>query len=241
MQPGQMAYDRAITVFSPDGRLFQVEYARVAVTRGNTTVGLKFKNGVVLMADKKIASRLVEANSVEKIFQIDEHIGAATSGLVADARVLVDFARLVSQINKVTYNEPISLDLLVKRICDYKQNYTQYGGVRPFGTALLVGGVDPTGVHLYETDPSGALSCYKAGSIGAGRTSVMELLEERFRDNMTMDEVVLLGLEGLRRATEGDLDAKAIETGIASVDKKFHRLEEEQIQGFIDRLPPPAS
>src|SRR3989441_1319919 len=144
MQPGQMAYDRAITVFSPDGRLFQVEYARVAVTRGNTTVGLKFKNGIVLMADKKIGSRLVETSSIEKIFQIDEHVGAATSGLVADARVLVDYARLVAQINKVTYSEKIGVDLLVKRICDYKQNYTQYGGVRPFGTArLLAGGGGP--------------------------------------------------------------------------------------------------
>src|SRR5437667_397340 len=107
MQPGQMAYDRAITVFSPDGRLFQVEYARVAVTRGNTTVGLKFKDGIVLMADKKIGSRLVETSSIEKIFQIDEHVGAATSGLVADARVLVDYARLVAQINKVTYSEKL--------------------------------------------------------------------------------------------------------------------------------------
>src|SRR5438093_10964 len=152
MQPGQMAYDRAITVFSPDGRLFQVEYARVAVTRGNTTVGLKFKNGIVLMADKKIGSRLVETSSIEKIFQIDEHVGAATSGLVADARVLVDYARLVAQINKVTYSEKIGVDLLVKRICDYKQNYTQYGGVRPFGTALLVAGVDDLGTHLFESD-----------------------------------------------------------------------------------------
>src|SRR5713226_5883522 len=169
MQPGQMAYDRAITVFSPDGRLFQVEYARVAVTRGNTTVGLKFKNGIVLMADKKIGSRLVETSSIEKIFQIDDHVGAATSGLVADARVLVDYARLVAQINKVTYSEKIGVDLLVKRICDYKQNYTQYGGVRPFGTALLVAGVDDLGTHLFETDPSGALVSYKAGSNGPGR------------------------------------------------------------------------
>src|SRR6266704_2541715 len=172
MQPGQMAYDRAITVFSPDGRLFQVEYARVAVTRGNTTVGLKFKNGIVLMADKKIGSRLVETSSIEKIFQIDEHVGAATSGLVADARVLVDYARLVAQINKVTYSERIGVDLLVKRICDYKQNYTQYGGVRPFGTALLVAGVDDLGTHLFETDPSGALVSYKAGRIGQGRREV---------------------------------------------------------------------
>src|SRR5207302_1708123 len=150
MQPGQMAYDRAITVFSPDGRLFQVEYARVAVTRGNTTVGLKFKDGIVLMADKKIGSRLVETSSIEKIFQIDEHVGAATSGLVADAPVLVDYARPVAQINKVTYSEKTGVDLLVQRICDYKQNYTQYGRVRPFGTAPLVPGVADPGTHPSE-------------------------------------------------------------------------------------------
>src|SRR5207245_10422405 len=103
MQPGQMAYDRAITVFSPDGRLFQVEYARVAVTRGNTTVGLKFKDGIVLMADKKIGSRLVETSSIEKIFQIDEHVGAATYGLVADARVLVDYDWLIYHIKQSMY------------------------------------------------------------------------------------------------------------------------------------------
>src|SRR2546422_11391243 len=116
MQPGQMAYDRAITVFSPDGRLFQVEYARVAVTRGHTTVGLKFKDGIVLMADKKIGSRLVETSSIEKIFQIDEHGGAATSGLVADARGLGDYARLVAQINQGTESEKIGGGLPAKRI-----------------------------------------------------------------------------------------------------------------------------
>jgi len=237
MQPGQMAYDRAITVFSPDGRLFQVEYARVAVTRGNTTAGLKFKNGIVLMADKKIGSRLVETSSIEKIFQIDEHVGCATSGLVADARVLVDYARLAAQINKVTYAERMGIDLLVKRICDFKQNYTQYGGVRPFGTALLVGGVDDAGVHLFETDPSGALVSYKAGSIGAGRNTVMELFEERYQDGMPQDDAVLLGLEALQKASEEKLDAKAIEVGIVVEGQKFRRLPEDEVVTYVRRLP----
>lgn len=236
MQPGQMAYDRAITVFSPDGRLFQVEYARVAVTRGNTTVGLKFKNGIALMADKKIGSKLVETSSIEKIFQIDEHIGCATSGLVADARVLVDYARLVAQINKVTYNEKISVDLLVKRICDYKQNYTQYGGVRPFGTALLVAGTDDLGNHLFETDPSGALVSYKAGSIGAGRNTVMEFFEERYREGLEREEAILLGLEGLQKASEEKLDAKAIEIGVVVQGEKFRRLTEDEIQSYLRRV-----
>ena len=237
MQPGQMAYDRAITVFSPDGRLFQVEYARVAVTRGNTTAGLKFKNGIVLMADKKIGSRLVETSSIEKIFQIDEHIGCATSGLVADARVLVDYARLVAQINKVTYAERMGVDLLVKRICDFKQNYTQYGGVRPFGTALLVGGVDDGGIHLYETDPSGALVSYKAGSIGAGRNTVMELFEERYQDGMAQDDALLLGLEALQKSSEDKLDAKAIEVGLVVEGQKFRRLAEDEVLTYMRRLP----
>src|SRR5437588_13127909 len=121
------------------------------------------------MADKKIGSRLVETSSIEKIFQIDEHVGAATSGLVADARVLVDYARLVAQINKVTYSERIGVDLLVKRICDYKQNYTQYGGVRPFGTALLVAGVGGPGTQPLATGPSRARAAYKAGRLAASR------------------------------------------------------------------------
>ena len=237
MQPGQMAYDRAITVFSPDGRLFQVEYARVAVTRGTTTAGLKFKDGIVLMADKKIASKLMEASSVEKIFQIDEHVGCATSGLVADARVLVDYARIVSQINKVTYDEKISIDLLVKKICDYKQNYTQYGGVRPFGTALLVAGVDSQGNHLFETDPSGALVSYKAGSIGSGRNTVMELFEERFEVDMPMETAILLGLEGLSKSTEDKLDEEAVEIGIVRKGEKFKRFTKEEVASYLEKVP----
>src|SRR5258706_14206293 len=99
MQAGQMAYDRAITVFSPDGRLFQVEYAREAVKRGTTTIGLKFKDGVLLIIDKRVSSRLIEPFSIEKIFVVDHHVGCATSGLVADPRVLVERAPLGAQIN----------------------------------------------------------------------------------------------------------------------------------------------
>ena len=237
MQPGQMAYDRAITVFSPDGRLFQVEYARVAVTRGTTTAGLKFKDGIVLMADKKIASKLMEPSSVEKIFQIDEHVGCATSGLVADARALVDFARIVAQINKVTYDERISVDLLVKKICDYKQNYTQYGGVRPFGTALLVAGVDTQGNHLFETDPSGALVSYKAGSIGSGRNTVMELFEEKFEEDMSMEAAIILGLEGLSKSTEDKLNEQAVEIGIVTKGKKFKRLTDDEVGAYLEKIP----
>lgn len=236
MQPGQMAYDRAITVFSPDGRLFQVEYAREAVKRGTTTVGLKFKDGVALIVDKRIASRLIISKSIEKIFQIDEQIGCASSGLVSDARVLVEFARVVSQINKVTYAEKISIETLVKRICDFKQSYTQYGGVRPFGTALLVAGADEQGCHLYETDPSGALVSYTAGSIGAGRNTVMDLFEEEYEDGMTMEAAIVMGLKALKKAMEEELNVKAIEIGIVRNTENFKRLEENEIEKFAAKV-----
>jgi len=236
MQPGQMAYDRAITVFSPDGRLFQVEYAREAVKRGTTTVGLKFKDGAVLIVDKRIASRLMEPKSIEKIFQIDEHIGCATSGLVADARVLVDHARVTAQISKITYDEKISVEMLVKKICDFKQNYTQYGGVRPFGTALLIAGVDDQGVHLFETDPSGALVSYKAGSIGAGRNVVMEVFEEQYQEGMEMDDAIVLGLKALKKATEEEkLNPKSVEIGIVRQGSNFRRLDDTEVEAVVEK------
>ncbi|UCE75524.1 MAG: archaeal proteasome endopeptidase complex subunit alpha [Methanomassiliicoccales archaeon] len=231
-----MAYDRAITVFSPDGRLFQVEYAREAVKRGTTTVGLKFKDGVALIIDKRVTSRLIEPTSIEKIFQIDEHIGCATSGLVADARALVDYARITAQINRVTYNERVSVEQLVKKICDYKQNYTQFGGVRPFGTALLVAGTDAQGINLFETDPSGALMAYKAGSIGAGRNTVIEIFEEKYKENMPMNDSIILGLEALSKATEGEPNVLSVEIGVVKVKERFRKLETKEVEKFVNKL-----
>ncbi len=234
MQPGNMAYDRAITVFSPDGRLFQVEYAREAVKRGTTTVGLKYRDGVILIIDKRITSPLIVPSSIEKIFKIDEFIGCATSGLVADARVLVDRARIESQINKITYNERIPVDVLVKKICDFKQNYTQYGGVRPFGTALLIAGVDEKGVHLYETDPSGAMMSYKAGSIGSGRSTVMEIFEEKYRSSLSMDQTINLGLSALLAATdESSLNTMAIEIGVVKKNQPFSKMDVKKVIKYV--------
>ena len=235
MQPGQMAYDRAITVFSPDGRLFQVEYARVAVTRGTTTIGIKFKDGVVLIADKRLSSKLIEADSVEKIYEIDEHIGVSTSGLVADARVIIDYARILAQINRVTYDEPILVEALAKKICDYKQQYTQYGGVRPFGIALLIAGVDSTGPQLFETDPSGALFAYKATSIGAGKDAVMDLLEEEYKEGMSKEKAIALGLRALQKSNEEPLNPQSVEIGIVEKGKRFRKLSEKEVNEKIGK------
>jgi proteasome alpha subunit len=241
MQPGQMAYDRAITVFSPDGRLFQVEYAREAVRRGATTAGVVYNKGVVLVADRRIPNpKLAEAASLEKIHQIDEHIGCATAGLVADARVLVDYARLAAQINRVTYSEGISVELLVRRICDYKQQYTQFGGVRPFGTALLVGGYDDTGIHLFETEPSGSLTSFRATSTGGNKAPVMELFEQKYSPNMDEDRAILLALEGLRAALDEGASLTQVEVCTLQQEEGLHRLTAEEIQKYASRLPPPS-
>lgn len=231
-----MAYDRGITVFSPDGRLFQVEYAREAVKKGTTTIGLKFKNGVILIVDKRVSSKLVEPKSIEKIYDIDRFIGCATSGLVADARILVDEARKNAQVHKVTYNENITVEALVKKICDLKQNYTQYGGARPFGTALLMAGVDDLGCHLFETDPSGALIAYKADSIGSGRPVVLDIFEKEYEDDMTYEQAMLLGLKALSAAIEDGLEAGTVEVGVVEIDTPFRRLDEKEIEEFIGKL-----
>jgi proteasome alpha subunit len=236
-----MAYDRAITVFSPDGRLFQVEYAREAVRRGATTAGVVYADGVVLIADRRIPNpKLAEAASLEKIHQIDENIICATAGLVADARVLVDYARLSAQINRVTYAEPMPVELLVRRICDYKQQYTQFGGVRPFGTALLVGGYDDTGVHLFETEPSGSLTSFKAASTGGNKGPVMELFEQKYRPGMDRDAAILLALEGLRAGLEEGGNLSQVEVCSTQIGEGMRRFTPEEIQRYVQRLPPAA-
>ena len=230
-------YDRAITVFSPDGRLFQVEYAREAVKRGTTSLGIKSKDGIVLVVDKRSTSRLVEPKSIEKIFQIDNHIGAASSGLVADARVLIDRARVESQINKITYNEPIRVESLVKKICDMKQMYTQNGGVRPFGSALIIGGINKGQCRLFETDPSGALIEYKATAIGAGRNEAMDVFEEKYQEDMSLDEAIDLALDAVYEATEGKVTDKTVEIAVIDKDtEQYRKLNDDEVSKYVDEL-----
>lgn len=239
MQPLQQnaGYDRAITVFSPDGRLFQVEYAREAVKRGTTSLGIKSKDGVVLVVDKRTHSRLVESKSIEKIFEIDDHIGAATSGLVADARALIERARIESQINKITYNEPILVSGLAKKICDMKQLYTQNGGVRPFGSALIIGGVNGETCKLFETDPSGALIEYKATAIGSGVNAAMEVFEENYVDDCSLEEAINLGLDALYEATNGATTDNSVEIAVIEVaTQAYRKLSDEEVSKYVEAL-----
>ncbi|HMB44792.1 MAG TPA: archaeal proteasome endopeptidase complex subunit alpha [Candidatus Methanoperedens sp.] len=238
MQSPQTGYDSAITVFSPDGRLFQVEYAREAVKRGTTALGIKAKDGAILLVDKRATTRLVEMESIEKIFQIDDHIGVATSGLVADARVLVDFARVQAQLNKTTYSEPIGIETIAKEICDFKQSYTQSGGVRPFGTSLLIAGIEGDKTRIFETDPSGALLEYKATGIGSGRAEIMEFLEKKYTEDIVLDKAIILGLEALASVAESSLNELNIEIGIIELStRKFRKLIPSEVKKYVSGIP----
>ena len=232
----QNEYDRAITVYSPDGRLFQVEYAREAIKRGAMAVGVKYKNGVVLIAEKKIRNKLAETNITEKLFKIDDSIGCVVAGLIADGRVLVDYARLDAQINRITYNERIPVAILAKKICEFMRLHTQYGGLRPFGVSLLIAGIDEDGIHLYETDPSGALIGYKAGCIGGGKVAVTDIFEDNYKEDMSRSQAIMLGLNALKKVADRRFDASEIELGAIEGDLGFQDVSKKDIQKYLDKL-----
>jgi proteasome alpha subunit len=231
------AYDRAITVFSPDGRLFQVEYASETVKRGATVLGIASPDGVVLAAEERATSKLQDPTFMWKIFQIDEHVGAAVAGLSCDAHILVDQARVYAQSNRLLYDEPIDVEILTRRIGEIKQLYTQHAGVRPFGISMLFGGLDRKGSRLFWTDPSGAFLAYKAWAIGAGGDAANEVLEADYKETMTLDDSVVLALKCMSKVLEDKLDAQKIRIAtISAATKKFGKLSQEDVDKYIKRL-----
>src|SRR3989338_2101234 len=163
----KMSYDRSITMFSPDGRLLQVEYAKKNVRQGSSALGIACKDGVVLVSDKRITSKLIVPEAIEKMFNIDSHIIATAAGIISDARVLVDRAQLRAQQHLVTFDSKVDVLTIVKEICDLKQVCTQSAGLRPFGVSLLVAGVEEDGmVKLFLTEPYGLYFQYRAAAIG---------------------------------------------------------------------------
>ena len=193
----QQAYDRGITIFSPDGRLYQVEYAREAVKRGTASIGVRAEDGVVLLVDKRIRSSLMEQSSVEKLHKADDHVGMASAGHVADARQLIDFARRQAQVNQLRYGEPIGVETLTKDVTDHIQQYTQVGGARPFGVALIIGGIEDGEPRLYETDPSGTPYEWQAIAVGEDRSAIQGYLEDNYREDLDIGEGVDLALRAL--------------------------------------------
>ena len=230
------AYDRAITVFSPDGRLFQVEYAMELVNRGATILGIQTAEGLVLGSEENLEV-LEEAGYSWKIFRVDDHIGAAIVGLSSDARILIDQARIYAQSNKLTYDEPIDIEVVTKRICDIQQMYTQHAGVRPFGVSIIFGGVDKTGPRVFGTHPSGTYRGYKATALGAGRETVFNILKEEYKEEMSLEDTTKLAVKCLVKALDSrQLPARIKIAIIPTKTKKMQMLDDNVVEGYIKEL-----
>lgn len=228
MLPAAAGYDRAITVFSPDGRLYQVEYAIETVRRGTLAVGLKYNGGVILAVEEK-ARKLQISNVTQKIFQVDDHIGVAAAGYIPDARSQVDHARFFAQSNRLIYDEPVDVEGVAKNIADMAQQFTQYAGVRPFGVALILAGVDETGASLFLTDPSGTYIGYDAVAIGAGSDQVTEYLEKSYKIDIGLEECGSLAIESIYLVSEDKNTTRNIKMAIIDTNTKAMRkvLDEE--------------
>lgn len=225
-----MGYDRSSIMFSPDGRLLQVEYAKKTVRQGTSALGVVCKDGVVLMADKRIAEKLIISRSLEKIYKVDEHIGATASGMLSDGRVLIEKAQLIAQQHRVTYDEPIGTLTLVKDICDMKQFFTQYGGARPFGVSILFAGVNDN-PELFVTDPTGIFFEYKATAIGEGEIELKEFLDKNYKDNLSLEEGIKLAARALKKVLGKEYDINRIDGAyISTKDKKFTRIPKDKLK-----------
>ncbi len=237
MQPVQhqmMGYDRAITMFTPDGRLLQVEYAKKTVKLGNTAIGMVCKDGVLLVADKRIVDKLVIPEAIEKVFQIDDHIMATASGIISDARVLIERSQIKAQQHRVAYDTPVDVLSITKDVCNLKQITTQSGGYRPFGVSLLIAGIDESGIKLFETDPTGIFYQYKATVIGEGENEVEEILHKDYHDNITMEEGLKLCVKALKKVLNDDFNEDRIDAARIPLEtKKMEKIPKSRISKLV--------
>ena len=234
MLPAQQGYDRAITVFSPDGRLYQVEYAIETVRRGTVAVGVKCKDGIVFAVEEKPRKLQISENA-QKIFQIDDHVGVAAAGYIPDARSQVDNARFFSQSNKMIYDEEVEVETIAKHLADQCQQYTQYAGVRPYGVALILGGVVNNTPQLYLTDPSGTYISYDAISIGSGSDSVTDFLEKTYKEELTLDEASTLAAAGIYLSSEDKEGTSHIRMAHVKTETGMYELvSDEQVVSYAN-------
>lgn len=222
MQHQVMGYDRAATMFAPDGHILQVEYAEKTIRLGSASIGMVCKDGVFIISDRRHKDKLVVGDSANKIYEIDEHIFAVGAGIISDARVLIDKARVLAQQHRVTYDSPATPESIVKEISDIKQQFTQYGGARPFGVALMFAGLSGKG-ELFTTDVTGSYLQYKANAIGEGDEKIKEKLREKYKMDMTCEEGVKAALEIFKEVQAENFEKDRFDIAILRKDKKMEK------------------
>ena len=231
MFPAAAGYDRAITVFSPDGRLYQVEYAIETVRRGTLALGMRVKTGVVLAVEEK-SRTLQSSGASQKIFQVDDHLGIAASGYIPDARVQVDQARILAQSNRLIYDESADAETIAKKLADLSQQFTQYAGVRPFGVSLLIAGYEPDSSALFLVDPSGTYVPYDAAAIGAGGDQATEYLEKNYSKDMSLDDACVLSIECIYLVSEDKTSTSHLKLSVIGEDGHMKKLSDEAIAKY---------
>jgi proteasome alpha subunit len=228
------AYDRAITIFSPEGRLYQVEYALELVKRGAPIVGISSPEGVVLAANETPESSLEDPVYFRKIFQFDEHTGAAIAGLMSDARVLIEQSRIYCQSNRLLYDAPVDVEVLTRRIGDQAQVYTQHAGVRPYGVSMIIVGVDGTGNRVFTVDPSGSYRGYKATAVGRKSEEANKFLEGHYNPKNTLEEAISLAVEAIKVASDGEVTSKNVKVAFVPAEtRNFQELSESEVERYL--------
>ena len=231
-----MGYDRAITLFSPDGRLFQIEYALEAVKRGPTVIGVRTEEGVIITVENKPHAKLLETESVRKVSVLDDHIGCTFAGLTGDARVLISNARTQAQIHRLTYGIPPSVEFITRKVCDSLQVYTQHAGVRPFGCSLLLAGVDSGGPQVCIAEPSGSYWGYLACSIGSRAREVTEYLEKHYLPSISLQEGISISLSAMQSTVDnGQFDSSMVEIAVIPVlERNLRWIPVEEIGKHLE-------
>mmetsp|Transcript_39502 Transcript_39502/g.44975 ORF Transcript_39502/g.44975 Transcript_39502/m.44975 type:complete len:233 (+) Transcript_39502:55-753(+) len=226
----------SLTTFSKSGKLQQIENALSAVGNGETALGIKAKDGVVIAVEKKPSSSLVDQSSIEKVQLVSDHCGATYAGLTADFRVLMDHTRKLAQKYVYAYHQESLVMQICKKAASAMQESTQSGGVRPYGISLLVGGHDEEGPHLYQIDPSGAYIAWKATALGKNMMNAKTFLEKRYNEDIELEDAIHMAILTLKEGFEGKMTENNIEIGVVGSDKKFRVLTPSQIKDYIDEV-----
>lgn len=229
MQHQVMGYDRAATMFAPDGHILQVEYAEKTIRLGSASIGLVCKDCVVLVSDRRKKDKLIVDESGNKIFEIDDHIMGSAAGIVSDARVLIEKARVLAQQHRVTYDGEVDTESIVRDIADMKQQFTQYGGARPFGVALMIAGFDNK-PKLYTTDVTGNYLQYKANAIGENDTKLQERLREKYKADLSCEQGIKLGLDIFKDVLQDNFSVERFDVAVIDKSKKIKRYSTDELK-----------